>query len=158
VGGRGPTGRAAPVAHFDGIGWDVVPSPTPGDSGVLVDVEAESTSHLWAVGTANGGHSLVEESPSRFDGTVTGGTGVAFATVSWFGSVSGSVQTDVVGGFAAAGLPAGTYTFIATEPGCSPAQAQVTVIAGTTLEQDLPIDCLGAAPSRSTPGRSGAAA
>jgi hypothetical protein len=137
----GTDGTRGLVVHFDGTGWNVVPSPTPGDSGVLADAESESTSHLWAVGTANGGQSVVEESPSRFDGTVTGGTGVAFATVSWFGSVSGSVQTDTGGGFAAAGLPVGTYTFIATEAGCTPAQGQVTVIAGTTVTQDLPIHC-----------------
>jgi hypothetical protein len=129
------------VVHFDGTGWNVVPSPTPADSGSLAAVASESANHLWAVGTANGGHSLVEESPSRFDGTVTGGTGVAFATVSWFGSVSGSVQTDLGGGFAAAGLPAGTYTFVATNAGCTPTQAQVTVIAGTTVVHDLPIHC-----------------
>jgi len=137
----GTDGTRGLVVHFDGSGWNLVPSPTPADSGSLADVARESADHLWAVGTADGGHSFIEESPSRFDGTVTGDTGVAFATVSWFGSVTGSVQTDIGGGFAAAGLPAGSYLFTATEPGCTPAQAQVTVVAGTTVPQDLPIDC-----------------
>jgi hypothetical protein len=128
------------VAHFDGHGWNLVPSPSPGDSGTLADVEAESSDHLWAVGTSLG-KSLVLEAPSRFEGTVVGQTGVAFATVSWFGPESGSVQTDPGGGFAAAGLAAGTYQFIATNPGCSPAQANVTVVAGGTVDKNLPIQC-----------------
>ena len=128
------------VAHFDGTGWDLVPSPTPGDSGVLTDLEAQSSDHLWAVGTSLG-KSLVLESPSRFEGTVVGETGVAFATVSWFGPESGSVQTDAGGGFAAPGLAAGTYQLFATNPGCSPAQANVTVVAGKTVNKNLPIQC-----------------
>jgi hypothetical protein len=128
------------VAHYDGHGWDLIPSPTPGDSGALAEVGAESADHLWAVGTSLG-KSLVLESPSRFEGTVTGQTGVAFATVSWFGPESGSVETDVGGGFAVAGLAAGSYQLIATNPGCSPAQANVTVVAGITQPQNLPIDC-----------------
>jgi hypothetical protein len=40
------------VAHFDGQGWNLVPSPSPGDTGMLADVEAESSDHLWAVGTS----------------------------------------------------------------------------------------------------------
>ena len=136
----GTDGTRGLVVHFDGTGWTLVPSPTPGDSGSLADVEAESTEHLWAVGTAQG-KSLVLEAPSRFEGTVTGQTGVAYATVSWFGPESGSVQTDPGGAFAAPGLAAGKYLFIATNPGCSPAQAQVTVVAGNTVLQNLPIQC-----------------
>ena len=136
----GTDGTRGLVVHFDGTGWTLVPSPTPGDSGSLADVEAESTEHLWAVGTAQG-KSLVLEAPSRFEGTVTGQTGVAYATVSWFGPESGSVQTDPGGAFAAPGLAAGNYLFIATNPGCSPAQAQVTVVAGNTVLQNLPIQC-----------------
>jgi hypothetical protein len=128
------------VAHFGGHGWDLVPSPTPGNSGVLTDVGVQSSDHLWAVGTSLG-KSLVLEAPSRFEGTVTGQTGVAFATVSWLGPESGSVETDSGGAFAAPGLAAGTYQFIATNPGCTPAQATVTVVAGGTFAKDLPIEC-----------------
>jgi hypothetical protein len=136
----GTDGIRGLVVHFDGTSWNVVPSPTPGDSGALADVAAESANHLWADGTSLG-KTLVEESPSRFEGTVTGDIGVSGATVSWFGRESGSVQTDVGGSFAAAGLLAGTYTFVATNPGCAPAQARVTVVAGTTVSRDLPIHC-----------------
>jgi hypothetical protein len=136
----GTDGTRGLVVHFDGARWGVVPSPTPGNSGVLSDVEAESPGHLWAVGSAQS-RSFVVEAPSRSQGTATGHTGVAFATVSWFGPASGSVQTDPGGGFAAAGLPAGTYLFTATEPGCTPAHAPVTVVAGTTVTGNLPIAC-----------------
>ncbi len=136
----GTDGTQSVVAHFDGTGWNLIPSPTPGNSGSLADIEAESADHVWAVGTALG-KTLVLEAPSRFEGTVTGNTGVAGATVSWFGPESGSVETDPGGAFAAPGLRAGAYTFIATNPGCSPSDAQVTVVAGQTIQQDLPIHC-----------------
>ena len=136
----GTDGIRGIVLHFDGSAWNLVPSPTPGDSGSLADVEAESVDHLWAAGTSLG-KTLVLESPSRFDGTVTGDTHVAGATVSWFGPETGSVQTDVGGGFAAAGLAAGSYQFIATYAGCTPGQAQVQVVAGQTIVQDITITC-----------------
>jgi len=128
------------VVHFDGTGWTLVPSPTPGDSGSLADVEAESADHLWAAGTAQA-KTLILEAPSRFEGTVVGDTNVAFATVSWFGPESGSTETDVGGGFSVAGLTAGSYQLIATFPGCSPASADVEVTAGLTVEQDLHLGC-----------------
>jgi Carboxypeptidase regulatory-like domain len=128
------------VLHFDGIGWNLVPSPTPGNSGSLADVEAESADHLWAAGTALA-KSLILESPSRLEGTVIGDTNVAGATVSWFGLESGSTETDSGGEFAIAGLAAGTYDLIATNPGCNPASAEVVVTAGLTVQQDLLIDC-----------------
>jgi len=136
----GSDGTRGLVVHFDGTGWNIIPSPTPGDSGSLADVEAESTDHLWALGTALG-KSLVLEAPSRFEGTVTGQTGVAYATVSWFGPESGSTETDSGGEFAIAGLTAGTYDLIATYPGCNPASAEVVVTAGLTVEQDLMPKC-----------------
>ena len=61
--------------------------------------------------------------------------------MSWLGPRSGSVQTDEGGEYAAAGLVAGSYLFVATNPGCTPAQAQVQVVAGQTITQDLPIAC-----------------
>jgi hypothetical protein len=132
------------VVHFDGTGWNLVPSPTPKDSGVLSDVEAESSDHLWAAGTSLGsspGRTLILESPSRFDGTVEGDTHVSGATVSWFGPETGSVETDVSGAYSIAGLAAGTYHLVATDPGCSPASAQVPVVAGVIVHQDLILSC-----------------
>jgi hypothetical protein len=136
----GTDGTRGIVAHFDGAGWNLVPSPTPGDSGSLADVEAESAAHAWAAGTGQS-KSLILEAPSRFEGTVTGETGVASATVSWFGPEAGSTETDVGGRYAIAGLKAGAYQLVGTFPGCSPATASVRVIAGQTVNQDLLLSC-----------------
>jgi hypothetical protein len=130
------------VAHFDGNDWVLVASPTPGNSGTLADVEAQSVDHLWAAGTALAlGKTLILEAPSRFEGTVVGDTGVAGATVSWFGPETGSTETDSGGEYAIAGLTAGSYLLTATYPGCSPASAQVEVIAGQTVVQNLHPGC-----------------
>jgi hypothetical protein len=128
------------VVHWDGNGWTLVPSPTPGNSGYLTDVEAESAGHLWAVGTGLT-RTLVLEAPSRFEGTVVGDTNVAGATVSWFGPETGSTETDVGGEYAAPGLAAGTYQLIATNPGCNPGVAEVVVTASETVTQNIMIDC-----------------
>jgi len=136
----GTDGTQGVVAHDDGTGWKLVPSPTPGGTGSLADVEAESAEHLWAVGAAQA-KTMVLEAPSRFDGTVTGHTNVVGATVSWFGPESGSTETDIFGDYAVAGLPEGTYQLIATYPGCTPAQAEATIVAGQTVHQDLTLGC-----------------
>ena len=128
------------VAHFDGNDWVLVPSPTPGNSGSLVDVEAESVDHLWAAGIGQA-KTLILEAPSRFEGTVVGDTDVSGATVSWFGPETGSTETDPGGEYAIAGLTAGSYLLTATYPGCAPASAQVEVIAGQTLDQNLHPNC-----------------
>jgi hypothetical protein len=128
------------VAHFDGNDWDLVPSPTPGNSGSLVDVEVESIDHLWAAGIGQA-KTLILEAPSRFEGTVVGDTNVSGATVSWFGPETGSTETDDLGEYAVAGLTAGSYLLTATYPGCVPASAQVEVIAGQTLDQNLHPNC-----------------
>ena len=39
------------------------------------------------------------------------------------------------------GLNTGTYTFFATNPGCTPSSKSVNVVAGTTIKVDLPIFC-----------------
>jgi Carboxypeptidase regulatory-like domain len=80
-----------------------------------------------------------------------GMTNVSFSTVSWFGPVNGSAQTDAFGAYEAPGLPAGTYTFTATEGGCVPDSRTVTVQAGATLTEDLHINC-GPAPGRVVAG------
>lgn len=132
------------VAHFDGTAWSLVPSPREG-AGALKDVDVTpGTDEIWAVGAAyTGPHpgTLVEQAPSTTQGTVLGNTGVAGATVSWFGSQSGSTAADVSGHYFVAGLVAGTYTFIASEPGCAPASAQVAVVAGATITRDLHVNC-----------------
>jgi len=66
---------------------------------------------------------------------------VSDAIVSWFGPAAGSATTDVSGNYAVAGLPAGSYTFVASADGCDPAIATVEVIAGTTVRQNFQISC-----------------
>ena len=123
-----------------------MPSPRPG-GGALQAVGAVSATNLWAVGSFFGGPNqpgeatLVEQAPSTTQGTVVGATHVSGATVSWFGPVTGSTTTDISGNYAAAGLPAGSYTLTATYGGCTPGSAPVTIVAGTTLTQDLHLGC-----------------
>ncbi len=136
----GTDGIRGVVGHFDGTAWSLVPSPTPGDSGSLADVEAESGDHLWAAGTSLG-RTLILEAPSRFEGTVIGDTNVSGATVSWFGPEGGSTKTDPFGAYAIPGLRAGTYHLIATFQGCSPATATVDVTAGKTVGRNLRLSC-----------------
>jgi hypothetical protein len=81
------------------------------------------------------------EAPSTTQGTVIGDTNVSGAVVSWFGPVNGSTETNVFGEYVAAGLPAGEYLFIASFGGCTPATANVTVVAGMTIERNLFISC-----------------
>jgi hypothetical protein len=66
---------------------------------------------------------------------------VGFADVSWFGPESGSTETDASGEYWVAGLTAGTYQLIATNPGCTPGSEEVDVTAGETVVQNLMIDC-----------------
>jgi len=131
------------VLHYDGSGWSNVPQPWPPPPGQLFAVDAVSASTLWAIGIIPGNPSttFAERAPSPTSGAVVGDTGVSFATVSWFGPESSSVQTDPSGQYQAGGLTAGQYTFTATEPGCTPASKQVTVVAGTTISVPLPIKC-----------------
>jgi len=136
----GTDGTRGIVAHFDASGWSLVPSPTPGDSGSLAAVDAESADHLWAAGTALG-KTLILEAPSRYEGTVVGNTHVSGAVVTWFGPETGSTETDPSGAYAIPGLRAGTYHLIATYQGCSPGTATVEVTAGQTIGQDLHLGC-----------------
>jgi len=61
--------------------------------------------------------------------------------VSWFGPENGSTATNAVAEYQIGGLQAGTYTFIATEPGCGPDSRTVTVVAGQTLQENFHINC-----------------
>jgi carboxypeptidase family protein len=72
---------------------------------------------------------------------VSGHTNVSGALITWFGPANGSTETDINGDYAVAGLPAGTYDFIASADGCKPDSAEVTVFAGQTTVQDFHIDC-----------------
>jgi hypothetical protein len=58
-----------------------------------------------------------------------------------FGPANGSTETDPFGDYDVAGLPAGTYDFIASADGCQPDSAEVTVVAGQTTVQDFHLEC-----------------
>ena len=131
------------IVRFDGTDWTSVPIPDlPSEYGDLKDVDATSSTDLWAVGEQGSGPStLIMHAPSPTAGAVEGDTNVAGAVVSWFGSETGSVETDSFGDYQVGGLTAGTYTFIASNAGCDPAVADVDVVAGTTIIQDLHLSC-----------------
>jgi hypothetical protein len=143
------------ILHYDGTDWSTVPTPEWGRGGRLAGVDSvptitpgslgRPTRELWAAGNYRPGQgpsrTLIERSPSPTEGAVVGSTNVSQATVSWFGPENGSVETDDFGDYQVGGLTAGTYTMTATNPGCSPASATVTVRAGQTLRQDFQIGC-----------------
>lgn len=128
------------IDHYDGSEWTHVPTPASGQGGDLGGIDHAASDDLWAAGFTSSGN-LIEHAPSASQGAVVGGTNVSFATVSWFGPVNGSTETDMFGAYEAGGLPAGTYLFTATEGGCVPDSRSVTVEAGETLTEDFHIDC-----------------
>ncbi len=132
------------IIRWNGNSWRTVPSPDPETGGALNEIIA-AAGKLWAVGSFfdqdNALRTLVVDSPSETQGAVMGDTGVGGAIVSWFGPAEGSATADSFGNYAAAGLPAGTYTFVASAGGCDPDLATVEVIAGTTVRQNFEINC-----------------
>ena len=141
----------ATIDHWDGSEWTHVPTPAAGQGGRLGGIDSAAPDDLWSAGYTFSSGNVIEHAPSSTQGAVVGGTNVSFATVSWFGQVNGSTQTDDLGSYQTAGLPAGTYTFTATEPGCVPDSRSVTVQAGATLTEDFHITC-GPGPGRAAAG------
>jgi hypothetical protein len=141
----GTDGAQPLILHYDGETWTVVPAPSPGLASRLSSVLALGANDLWAAGqsfTSSGiSRALVLHAPNTTGGNVAGNTGAAGAVVSWFGPENGSTETDVFGAYVAVDLVAGDYFFTAQLGGCTPASAQVTVVVGTTVTQDLIIDC-----------------
>jgi hypothetical protein len=140
----GTDGARQIIYHWDGSSWSAVPTPSPG-AGRLEEIEASGSADLWAVGWFADRdfrqRTLVEQAPSRTQGNVTGHTNVSGALITWFGPESGSTETNDLGDYAVAGLPAGTYDFIASADGCLPDSAEVTVVAGEMTVQDFHIEC-----------------
>ena len=128
------------VLHWDGLRWSHVPSPTPGGSGQLAAVTVAGPNHLWSAGTAPN-RTLILEAPSATQGTVVGDTNVASAVVSWFGPETGSTETNAFGEYTAPGLLAGDYFFTVGHQGCAPDSADVTVVAGVTIERNFTLEC-----------------
>lgn len=133
------------IVHWDGQEWSTVPTPDPGNGGDLLAIDAVTADDLWAAGAFLGddydSQTLILQAPSDTQGAVVGDTNVSGAIISWFGPASGSTTTNSFGEYEAAGLPAGSYTFIASASGCDPDVATVTVIAGTTVVQDFQLGC-----------------
>ena len=129
------------IDHYNGSEWTQVPTPGWGQGGYLGGVGTAAADDLWAAGYTFSGSNTILHAPSATQGAIVGSTNVSFATVSWFGQVNGSAETDAFGAYEAPGLPAGTYTFTATEPGCVPDSRSVTVQAGATLTENFHINC-----------------
>jgi hypothetical protein len=158
------------ISHFDGTEWSIVPTPESGRGGRLAGID-EATNDLrmspikgpgtlWAAGHYRPGQlverTLIQRAPSPTQGAIVGHTNVSFATVSWFGPESGSTTTDLYGDYQVGGLQAGAYTFVATEPGCTPDSRSVIVVAGVTKIQDFQIGCNRAVgSSKWRPGKHG---
>jgi hypothetical protein len=84
---------------------------------------------------------LIVQAPSETEGAVVGDSNVGGASITWIGPEEGSTETDPFGEYQVGGLLAGTYTFVASEAGCDPDVAEVTVIAGQTIVQNFQIGC-----------------
>jgi hypothetical protein len=140
----GTDGSKPVILHFDGGAFSLVPTPAPGP-GRLTGILALGPENLWAVGryydSSTYNRTLVVHAPNTTGGNVTGDTTVSGAVVTWFGRETGSATADPYGVYTAVDLAAGTYTFTAQYGGCTPASAQVTVAAGTTVMEDLIVDC-----------------
>ena len=66
---RGGVGRTL-IAHHDGSGWDVVPSPNVGDGfNILEGVEALSPTDVWAVGYRRGAGARMKPFALHYNGT-----------------------------------------------------------------------------------------
>jgi hypothetical protein len=141
----------ATIVHWNGSEWTHVPTPASGQGGRLGGIGSTAPDDLWAAGYTFSAGNVIEHAPSATQGAVVGATNVSFSTVSWFGPVNGSTQTDDLGEYEAGGLPAGTYTFTATEPGCTPDARSVTAQAGATITENFHISC-GPGPGRAAAG------
>lgn len=143
------------IVHYDRTEWSTIPTPEWGRGGKLAGLDVAPNEKaaspimgpgtLWAAGNylpGNvGSRTLIERAPSPTQGAVVGHSNVGESTVSWFGPENGSTSTDPSGAYEVGGLQAGTYTFIATEPGCTPDSRSVTVASGVTKIQDFQVGC-----------------
>ncbi len=132
------------VVEWDGARWNAVPTPDPGDGGLVNALDTDGSTGYLAAGAsfAQGSEqTLVLQAPSTTQGSIEGDTGVSGATVTWLGPSNGSAVTDVFGHYDGAGLIPGRYVVTATAQGCDPGVAQVTVVAGTTVIADVHPQC-----------------
>jgi hypothetical protein len=131
------------LLHRDATSWQPAPTPDVPGIGSLEAVDAGGSGFDWAVGrrlVSGDSETFALFAPSPYSGAVDGHSS-SNATVTWIGPEDGTVQADQFGRFQAGGLDAGTYTFIASQQGCTPATKSVTVVAGTTKGLTLSPQC-----------------
>lgn len=110
----------------------------------LTAIAADPAGNPWAAGwtaTATTVKPAIINAPGIGQGGITATTGAAGATVTWAGPVTGAGGTDQSGRFAVGGLPDGSYTVIASLPGCQPGVATATVTAGKATAVNAHITC-----------------
>ncbi len=138
------------LTHWNGSVWEDVPVPDPETGGALQGMFDASPGKLWAVGyyytQDYQTKTLVVNAPSDTQGSVFGNIGYGGATVVWSGPVTGSTTSDPTGDYMAAGLPAGTYNFLAIGDGCPIQQSTVYITAGLHVRQDF--DLCGTQPTQ----------
>lgn len=129
------------ILHWDGGAWRTVPSPNPTEGGTLESIYAPTADALWTVGSYYDDNvdprTFIMTAPSTTYGAVYGNTNFTAVAITWVGSVTGTTTSDNLADYSAAGLPAGTYTFIATLNGCPTQTATVYVTAGEFVRQDF---------------------
>ena len=118
---------------------------TPAIDGQLTGIATDPTGNSWAVGSMITQAGITEpaiiNAPGIGQGGITVTTGAAGATVTWTGPVNGAGTTDESGQFAVGGLPAGSYTIIASLPNCQPGVANAQINAGYATAVNAPISC-----------------
>ena len=123
-----------------GAAAQVTPTPSP----QLTAIAADPSGNPWAVGSANTQGKVtpaIINAPGIGQGGITVTTGAAAATVTWTGPVNGAGGTDQSGRFAVGGLPDGSYTVIASLPGCQPGIATAQVSTGFATAVNAHISC-----------------
>ena len=119
----------------------VIPTQNPAE---LTAIAADPAGNTWSAGWTDNQGTIapgIINAPGIGQGGIDVTAGAAGATVSWIGPANGSGGTDPSGQFATGGLPAGTYTVIASLSGCQPGVATATIAAGTATPVNAQITC-----------------
>jgi len=110
----------------------------------LTAIGADPAGNPWAVGWADVQGTIspaIINAPGIGQGGIIVTTGASGATVTWTGPGNGTGSTDLSGQFATGGLADGTYTVIASLPGCQPGVGTATVTAGNATPVTARIIC-----------------
>jgi len=123
-----------------GSAAQVTPAPGP----QLAAITADPAGNPWAAGWTGAQGKIVPatiNAPGIGQGGIIVTTGASAATVTWTGPATGAGSTDPGGRFAVGGLPDGTYSVIASLPGCQPGTATAVVTAGAATAVNAHISC-----------------